>query len=87
MQCGHDDGDDDGDDDDDDYDDDEDGMVCNVTRKVASASVPTFPPPASSQFTLGSCRTQLFFSSLEFLGDLAGTGVVLLLLLVLLLAA
>ena len=44
------------------------------------------PPPASSQFTLGSCRTQLFFSSLEFLGDLAGTGVVLLLLLVILLA-
>ena len=45
MQCGHDDVDDDGDDDDDDDDDDEDGMVCNVTRKVASASVPTFLPP------------------------------------------
>ena len=45
---------DDDDDADDDDDDDDDGMVCNVTRKVASASVPTFPPPASSQFTLRS---------------------------------
>ena len=31
-------------------------MVCNVTCKVASASVPTFPP-ASSQFTPRSSST------------------------------
>ena len=43
-------------DNDDDDDDDDDGMVCNVTCKVASASVPTFPP-ASSQFTPRSSST------------------------------
>ena len=61
--------DDDNDDDDDDVDDDDDdandndddnGMVCNVTRKVGSASVPTIPPPGSSQFTVSSSKYSYF---------------------------
>ena len=71
MICDDDDGDDvngddadddDGDNNDDDANDNDDdnGMVCNVTRKVGSASVPTIPPPGSSQFTVSSSKYSYF---------------------------